>query len=298
MTVLITGGSGFIGKNIIAHFIEHHWDMTNISRTPVKIQGLKDQMSADISAENFIETIQRKVSPCEYIIHCAANIDFNFDNSQVSAVNCLGVHQILQLAKLWNVKSVVYISSIGVIGTPVLHPITEMHPLNPKTVYHASKLYGEYLALIANAAGLPCSILRLSSPIGPGMPQNKIVSRFVSRACENKPLTIFGTGSRKQNYVDVRDISFAIEQCITKSVCGIYNIGGDECISNLDLAKECIATLNSTSKIAYSPLDDDEEGVVWDLSIEKARSDFSYSPKYNIRRSIFDISNDYENCNH
>ncbi|MDD4497992.1 MAG: SDR family oxidoreductase, partial [Methanosarcinaceae archaeon] len=227
-----------------------------------------------------------------------ANIDYNLDNLQVSSVNCLGFHQILKLAKHWDVKSVVYLSSIGVIGTPFVHPITELHPPNPKTAYHASKLYGEYLGLIANTAGVSCAILRLSSPIGLGMPKNKIVSRFVSRACENKPLEILGNGTRKQNYVDVRDISSAIEQCLTKSVHGIYNIGGSECISNLDLAKECIVTLNSTSNIEYTNMIDVEEGVVWDLSIEKAKCDFAYCPKYTLKQSISDISVDYETCNH
>jgi len=298
MTVLITGGSGFIGQNVIKHFIQRHWDITNVSRTHVELQGLKDQVAIDLGKENFVEKIQRNVSPCEYIIHCAANIDYNFDNPQVSSVNCLGFHQILQLARLWNVKSVVYLSSIGVIGTPFLHPITELHPPNPKTAYHASKLYGEYLGLIANTTGVPCAILRISSPIGPGMPKKKIVSTFISRACENKPLEILGNGTRKQNYVDVRDISSAIEQCLTKSAHGIYNIGGSRCISNLDLAKECIITLNSTSTIKYTNMIDVEEGIVWDISIEKAKRDLAYCPIYTLKQSISDISVDYEYFDH
>lgn len=298
MTILITGGSGFIGKKVLNHFIQSRWDIINVSRTPVEIHGLKDQVNADIGNEKFIEKIQRIVPPCEYIIHCAANMDYHFDNPQVSAVNCLGFHQILQLAKHWNVKSVVYLSSIGVIGIPILHPITELHPSNPKTVYHASKLYGEHLSLVATTEGIPCSILRLSSPIGSGMPQNKIVSRFVSHACKNETLEILGNGTRKQNYVDVRDISSAIEHCLTKSICGIYNIGGNECISNLDLAKECVTTLNSTSEITYKNIIDLEEGVVWDISIEKAKCAFAYSPQYALKQSISDISRDYENCNH
>jgi len=298
MAVLVTGGSGFIGRNVIKHFIQRHWDVINVSRTHVEIQGLKDQVAADLAKENFVEKIQRNVPPCEYIIHCAASIDYNFYNPQVSAVNCLGFHKILQLARLWDVKSVIYLSSIGVIGTPFIHPITELHPPNPKTAYHTSKLYGEYLGLIANTKGLPCAILRLSSPIGPGMPKDKIVSTFVSRACENKPLEIFGKGTRKQNYVDVRDISSAIEQCLTKSAHGIYNIGGSECISNLDLAKECIITLNSTSTIEYTNTIDVEEGVVWDISIEKANRDFAYRPKYTLKKSISDISVDYGNFDH
>jgi nucleoside-diphosphate-sugar epimerase len=298
MTVLITGGSGFIGQNVIKHFIQRHWDIINVSRTHVDIKGLKDQVAADLGNEKFIEQIKKNISPCEYIIHCAANLDYAFNNTQVSSVNCLGFHQILKLAKLWDVKSVIYLSSIGVIGTPCLHPITELHPPNPKTAYHASKLYGEHLGLMANTAGVSCAILRLSSPIGSGMPKNKIVSRFVSCACENKPLEILGNGTRKQNYVDVSDISSAIEQCLTKSVHGIYNIGGSECISNLDLAKECIVTLHSTSKIEFINTIDIEEGIVWDLSIEKAKRDFAYCPKYTLKQSISNISVDYETCNH
>jgi nucleoside-diphosphate-sugar epimerase len=299
MTVLITGGSGFIGKNITTYFLENNWDVINISRTRANIPKLKNQFQLNIGEKNVIEKIINKISPCEHIIHCAANTDHDFNNPEVTSVNCFGTHQILNLAKKWEVESFVYLSGVNIIGIPIFHPITEMHPPNPQTVYHASKLFGENLSQIANKQfDLNTSILRISAPIGPGMPSNKIVPRFVVQALNNKPLQIIGQGTRKQNYVDVRDISRLVEQCIKKSSDGIYNIGGRECISNLDLAKLCIDCLNSKSEIVYTNKIDSEEGLIWDLSIEKAETEIGYFPIYTLERSIRDISKDYDNCNH
>ncbi len=299
MTVLITGGSGFIGKNIITYFLENKWDVINVSRTPANIPELRNQFRFDLGEGNFVEKIMNEFPPCEQIIHCAANVDHNFNNLEVTSANCFGTHQLLNLAKKWDVKSFVYLSGVNVIGIPFLHPITEMHPPNPQTVYHASKLFGEHLTQIANNQhDLSSSILRISAPIGPGIPQNKIVPRFVMQAINNNPLQIIGKGTRKQNYVDVRDISRSVEQCIKKSSTGIYNIGGRECVSNLELARLCIKCLNSKSDIEYVNRIDPEEGIIWDLSIEKAEKEMGYSPIYSLERSIRDISKDYENCNH
>lgn len=204
----------------------------------------------------------------------------------------------LRLANLWQAHSFVYISSVPVIGLPQQLPITEEHPTKPLTVYHATKLFGEYLASIAQSSGLAAASLRLTSPIGPGMPPDRILSVFVKRAIADQPLQLVGQGTRRQNYVDVRDVAVAVKTCLQRGVTGLFNVAGRQSISNYDLAKLCVHTLRSSSLIQFVDRPDLEEGIIWDVSVAKAAIQFGYNPNFTIEDSVRSVAADYAYCTH
>lgn len=287
MNVLVTGSSGHVGGAIVRHLMERGHSIVGVSRgfasdLPSEVQ----QIAADIASGTFPESILKSVKPCHAIVHAAAEIDMRSDARALSLTNGLGTQQTLTLAKAWRVSSFVYLSSVPVIGTPKVLPITEDHTVAPRTAYHASKLYGEYLATVAQLEGLTVATLRLTAPVGPGMPKNRILSIFVQRAKEGLPLELNGKGTRRQNYVDVRDVALAVEGCLEKNVSGLYNVGGGESVSNRELAERCIAALHSTSSIAYTDMPDPDDELVWDVSIEAARKAFGYMPTCTLEDSI------------
>jgi UDP-glucose 4-epimerase len=204
----------------------------------------------------------------------------------ISLTNCLGTQQIVKLAHIWRSLQLVYISGVPVIGRPLQHPITEDHPVQPLTAYHASKLYGEDLMRMAEDNGCRAASLRLTSPSGPGTPEKRILAVFVRRAAASEPLQLLGRGTRKQNYVDVRDVAFAVEACLTKHASGIYNVAAADSISNCELAKLCIDELASSASIEFVGKPDPEEGVEWDVSVSKAYRDLGYWPRFTTRDSI------------
>ena len=104
MTILITGGSGFIGKNIITYFLENQWDVINVSRTPANIPELRNQFRFDLGEGNFVEKIMNEFPPCEQIIHCAANVDHNFNNLEVTSANCFGISSTFKSGKKMGCK--------------------------------------------------------------------------------------------------------------------------------------------------------------------------------------------------
>ena len=161
---------------------------------------------------------------------------------------------------------------LGVIGLPEQIPITEEHPVAPRTTYHASKLFGEHRVTMANQAGESNgAILRLPSPVGPGMPDHRILPLFVQRALNNDALVLLGQGTRRQNYVDVRDVAIAVASCIRRHTVGaLNNVASDSAISDHELAELCKSILNSSSPIMFSEDPDPEESVSWDISITKA----------------------------
>ena len=293
MRVLVTGSSGHVGSTIATHLLNNGWEVIGLSRTPGKVKELVQYVQADISSSSFVEQVSSATLPCAAIVHAAAALDKDLYVPAISLTNCLGTQQVLRLAQMWGANSFVYISSVPVIGMPQQLPITEGHPMNPLTAYHASKLYGEHLTEIARRSGLTSAILRLTSPVGPGMPGNRILSVFVRRALANEPLQLFGHGTRRQNYVDVRDVALAVEQCLQQRVAGLFNIGGRHSISNHDLAKLCVRVLGSSSPITFTDQPDPEEGIIWQISIAKAAEHFAYDPQYGIEESIRALGAEY-----
>jgi len=298
MRVLVTGTSGHLGGAIATHLVNNGWEVVGLSRTPSRVKGLAQHVLSDISDLSLVEQVSAATSPCAAIVHAAAALHKDLYARAVSLTNCLGTQQILKLADIWGVSRFVYISGVHVIGTPQQLPITEEHPTSPLTAYHASKLYGELLTEIARRNGLTSAILRLTSPIGPGMPDNRILSVFVRQALANELMQLAGHGTRRQNYVDVRDVAFAVEQCLQKRVEGLFNIGGKHSISNRALAQACVRVLGSSSPITFTGQADPEEGIIWEVSSAKAAKYFAYEPRYRIEESIRAVGDEYATSAH
>lgn len=178
------------------------------------------------------------------------------------------------------------------IGNPLEHPISEHHPLNPLTMYHATKLSAEYLLYQLAKYGTEVIILRIPSPIAPDMPEKTILPIFASRAFHGEIIEIYGKGSRRQNYLDVRDLAGVIEKNLAGcNITGVYNIASERTVSNKELAQLCINIAGSSSEIRIIDRPDPLDGQVWDITCLKAKEQLGYYQRYPIEESIKDIMN-------
>jgi UDP-glucose 4-epimerase len=298
MRIFLTGATGQVGRAIAALLTDHGHQVAGASRHFRPVPGLYEQVEACLGSEDFIDLIGKALQPCEAIVHTAASLSHDFYDPSISLTNCLGTQQITKLAQIWSAAQLVYISSVPVIGRPLQHPITEDHPTQPSTTYHASKLYGEHLMRLAESNGSRAASLRLTSPSGPGTPENRILAVFVRRAMAGEPLQVLGRGTRQQNYVDVRDVAIAVEACLTKHASGVYNIAAVDSISNYELARTCVDELRSSARVEFAGKLDAEEGTVWDVSVSKACQDLGYRPQFAIRDSIRAIAQEQSHRNH
>lgn len=286
MRVFVTGVTGQVGRGIAAHLADQGCHVTGMSRRFRPVPGLSQHVEACLGSENAVDLVREALQPCEAIVHTAAAMSHDNYDPSIALTNCLGTQQVIKLGSMWSASQLVFISSIQVIGRPQQHPITEEHPTQPATAYHASKLYGEQLMRLAEGSGCRAASLRITSPSGPGTPENRILSVFVARAAAGALLQVLGQGTRKQNYVDVRDLALAVESCLTRRASGIYNVAAAESISNYELAQTCIAELSSSSGVEFVGKPDPEEGTVWEVSVAKAFRDLGYRPRLTIRDSI------------
>lgn len=281
MKVLVTGSQGSVGRYVIRTLLDAGHEVLGLGRKPRQREEPFVYFSTDISQQDAVEAVARQSGALDAVVHCAAHISYDDADSQLMLVNAAGTQNIVTLAKQCGAGKVVYLSSIPVIGTPSILPIAEDHPLAPRTMYHVSKLTGEY---IVRASGLGYTILRIASPVGPGMSPRTIVPVFLSRCLAQEPLFLHGSGGRIQNYISLLDVARAVLLSLNGED-GCYHLAGDS-LSNWDLAVLCKKITGSRSEILFSGQPDPEERNRWEVSGEKARAQLGFVPQVGIETSL------------
>jgi nucleoside-diphosphate-sugar epimerase len=288
--VLVTGASGHVGGAIARHLLASGHAVVGVSRRSMAPAGV-EAVALDLGGQTARADADAMVGKCDAIVHAAARLDKAPDLPDIVTANCLATQQLLALARDWEARFV-FISGVAVIGRPATNPITEEHPVRPATAYHASKVFGEQLADIAASSGQSTISLRLTAPVGPGQPRTRILSVFVERALLGQPLPLAGEGTRRQNFVDVRDVGVAVELSLSSRAAGVFNVGGSASVSNLELADTCISTLASKSRVELTGAPDPEEGLVWEVSSNRAAETLGYMPSWSIEDSIIAVADD------
>jgi UDP-glucose 4-epimerase len=146
-----------------------------------------------------------------------------------------------------------------VYGRPVRLPVGEDHPVAPASFYAVNKLTLEhYLRVLGGTHGLRSVVFRLSNPYGPFWPAERksygIINQFIARALAGEPITIFGDGSQRRDYIHVDDVSAALLATATVGACAgqTFNLGGDEPLSIAEAVGE-IAQQVGDAVVRYAP---------------------------------------------
>jgi len=288
MKVLVTGAGGHIGGAAARHLADAGHEVLGVTRRVAALPGGIARVTADLG-DVFDDQLAPVLDGCEAIVHCAADLSDDAVSLAPTRVNALATHALLLLAAQCGVQRFVHISGFNVLGTPCEWPITEAHPCAPRGIYATSKHYAEQLVQLASAAGsVNGVILRVSSPVGPGLRRKRIFSICADAAAAHEPITLHGQGGRRQDFVDVRDVAHGIEAALTKPVQGIVNIASGRAVSNWELAETCIEALGSPSTIVSSGEADPDETVRWEISIERARANLGFEPRFPLADSVRD----------
>jgi UDP-glucose 4-epimerase len=319
MKYLITGGAGFIGSTLAERLIENGHRVCVIDNLST---GKYENIEPLIKNDNFRfvigsildggDIVDKLVCDCDVIFHMAAVVGVELilqDPIKVFETNIIGTENILRSAAQYK-KKIILASSSEVYGKSTNYPFKEDGDLclGPATksrwLYAGSKALDEQLAFAYyRQQDLPIVIVRFFNVIGPRQLGNygMVVPKFVNAAVKNQPLKVFGDGSQTRCFIDVCDVSDALYQLsLTSSALGeIFNLGSDEEISIIDLAKLVKRLSNSTSAIdviSYDNLDlngfEDMHRRVPDIS--KLSRVLSFKTKFSLEMSIQKII-DYVN---
>ena len=219
--VLITGGYGFIGSNLVRHIVEKKlakgiFVLDRLSENPEKIQRLKDiankTKTINIDIRN-ISSIENELKDIDIIFHQAAFVSVPESikrPSETIETNVLGTVKLLDLCRKNDIERFVLASSAAVYGEQNI-PLKENENLNPVSPYGLSKLMAEdYCRIYSKLYGLNTVCLRYFNVYGPGQTTRGkaagIISILHQHFTENKPFVIFGDGENTRDYIHVSDV--------------------------------------------------------------------------------------------
>lgn len=293
MNILVTGSNGFIGSHVADYLKSQGHYIIGLGRKPqCAIDSfINEYICCDLSSSDITKIPQMVSVHIDAVIHLAADMRKEPYCAEVLSANCCGTQRLLEMCEKDGIGVFLQLSSLPVIGHPIEHPITENHPIHPYTVYHITKFTEELLANYAfEYHGVRTASFRISAPIGPRMNPLTIFPSFVRKALVGEDLVLLGNGTRKQNYVYVKDIARCLELSLANhDVHGVYNLTSDMLLSNYDLAKIIIDTLNSRSQIVFNGIDPTDH-YVWDASLERIKFDAGYSPSAVMEEIVLEYS--------
>lgn len=257
--IMVTGGAGFIASHFVILIVEKYpgcrvvnFDKLDYCSCLANLDGVANKenykfVKGDICSSDLVNYVL-KSEEIDTIVHFAAqtHVDNSFGNSfQFTQNNIMGTHVLLEAAKnSGQIKRFVHVSTDEVYGegTASQDAMAEEHVLEPSNPYAATKAGAEFLVKSYHRSfDLPVIITRGNNVYGPHQFPEKLIPKFINQLMRNRPLTIHGTGLNTRNFLFVTDVARAFEFILFKGNVGsIYNIGGSNEISNIEVAKRLI----------------------------------------------------------
>lgn len=266
--ILITGGAGFIGGNFVHYILNKYpeYEVVNLDALTYAGELTKHQEVENLPNYHFTHidiTDKEQLSNLfiekefDYVIHFAAesHVDRSIANpEQFILTNVLGTQNLLQAAKQTKISKFIHISTDEVYGEldfDKTNFFTETTPLQPNSPYSASKASSDLLVrAYAETYQLPVNITRCSNNYGPFQFPEKLIPLTISKILNDKKVPIYGNGQNIRDWLHVYDHCTAIDAILHKGINGeVYNIGGHNEKTNLDVVRTIIHTIGKSEKL-------------------------------------------------
>ena len=306
--MLITGGAGFIGSNFIHYILSKYNDYQVINLDKLtyaaNLDNLKDIednknyrfIHGDIVDQEFIFKLFEN-EKFDIVINFAAesHVDNSILNPQIFTItNILGTQVLLDACRKYNIKRFHQISTDEVYGELPLDDksilFTEKTPLNPSSPYSASKASADMLVKsYYRTYSLPITISRCSNNYGPYQHLEKLIPLMISKAINNDNLPVYGNGLNVRDWLHVYDHCTAIDLIIHEGKIGeIYNIGGNNEKSNIDVVKIILKELGKSEKLIKYVNDRPGHDLRYAIDSTKIKTTLNWNPVYSFEKGILD----------
>lgn len=297
MKVLVTGGAGFIGSNLVDRLINLDWQVVVIDNESAECN---EKFYWNSKAENHkldicdYDNTRPLYENVDYVFHLAAESRLQpAIKNPINAVtkNAVGTCTVLQCAREAGVKKVIYSSTSSAYGLNKF-PNYETDPNDCLNPYSVSKVSGEELCtLYTKLYGLKTIIFRYFNVYGERSPTTgqyaPVIGIFLRQKKSGEPLTIVGDGLQRRDFVHVQDVAnanvmAALSNLEDKYYGQVYNIGNGENISILEIAQ-----IISNNYIHIPPREGEARTTL--ACIDKAKQVFGWQPKFNVKQWIEEI---------
>ncbi len=227
-TVLVTGGAGFLGINLIRFLLANGYAVASLDIAPFDYPDIRDRITVvdgDIRDELAVAEAMRGV---DAVVHTAAALPL-YTPREIYTTDVEGTRLVVAVAQRHGVDRVVHISSTAVYGIPDHHPLVETDRLDGVGPYGQAKIQAEMIALEYRAKGMVVPIVRPKSFVGPE--RLGVFALLYDWALDGRNFPLIGNGKNRYQLLDVEDLCVAIVRCLTLSperANDTFNIGAAE----------------------------------------------------------------------
>ncbi|MGK7376396.1 dTDP-glucose 4,6-dehydratase [Planococcus sp. 1R117A] len=266
--ILVTGGAGFIGGNFVQYMVEkypnydiYNLDLLTYAGDLTKHEEIEEKknytfLKADIADRDEVNSLFEEYQ-FDFVIHFAAesHVDRSITDPGIFVhTNVVGTQVLLDAAKQYGITKFVHVSTDEVYGDLEFDPttfFTEDTALQPNSPYSASKASSDLLVRAYHETfGLPVNITRCSNNYGPYHFPEKLIPLTISRVLNNQKVPVYGDGKNIRDWLHVLDHCSAIDLVMHEGVNGdVYNIGGHNERTNLEVVKTIIGNLNKSEEL-------------------------------------------------
>ena len=297
MNVLVTGGCGFIGSNLVKYLRKNRpgWKLVNLDNLTYagNLENLRELegdpnhvfVRGDIGNRELVDYLLR-THRIDAIAHLAA--ESHVDRSILGpeafiTTNVLGTNVLLEAARHAKLSRFLMVSTDEVYGS--LGPtglFTETTPLDPSSPYSSSKASSDLISLAyAHTFGLDVVVTRCSNNYGPYQFPEKLIPLMVANALNDKPLPVYGDGTNVRDWLHVEDHCAALTLALEKGKKGeVYNIGGNSERQNLQLVKAILSTLGKPESLIKYVTDRPGHDKRYAIDASKIKRELGWAPSF------------------
>ena len=299
MTIIVTGGAGFIGANFIYYMLENHPEDMLVCIDSLTYAGNMSTLKTAMESPNFrfyrtdirdragVEAVFAAERP-DAVVNFAAetHVDRSIETPEVFLqTNILGTQVLMDACLKYGVGRFHQVSTDEVYGDlPLDRPdlfFTETTPLRASSPYSASKASADLLALsYCRTYGLEVTVSRCSNNYGPWQFPEKLIPLMIANALADRPLPVYGTGENVRDWLYVADHCRAVDLILRRGRTGeIYNVGGHHEMRNIDIVKMICARLGKSEELITFVADRKGHDLRYAIDPTKIRDELGWQPE-------------------
>ena len=305
--IVVTGGLGFIGSNLIDLLIKKNFFVINVDKVSYSSNFYNHKeyknskkykfIKCDIKDKKFKNIIFKYKPTCIFNLAAETHVDRSIDNPKnFIQSNIVGVYNLLEYFKEYSDKfksKLIHISTDEVYGDILKGRTTEKYPYYPSSPYAASKAASDHLvSAYVRTYKIPAIITNCSNNYGPKQHPEKLIPKLIYNIINNKPLPIYGKGINSREWIYVKDHCEALFKVFKKGKVGqFYNIGSNKNLNNIQVCKSLLniskKLINLGNKVKINfVMDRPGHDIRYALNSNKIRKELNWKPKISFAKGI------------